>query len=108
MAILTAVASGSGLSLSEMAVTTGALALFLIGLVAIGLLVVPRAVRLVLRLLLRGLAAGPDVRLLRGARRLHRRLADRGVRRAGDDRASRAAGARHVRGDLLRVGRHAD
>ncbi|HWP66159.1 MAG TPA: cation:proton antiporter [Candidatus Limnocylindria bacterium] len=50
MAILTAVATGSGLSLNEMARTTGALAAFLVGLVSIGLLAVPRAVRAVLRL----------------------------------------------------------
>ncbi|MBM4336971.1 MAG: cation:proton antiporter, partial [Deltaproteobacteria bacterium] len=50
MATLTAIASGSGLSASEMAITTGKLAAFLIGLVAIGLLVVPRGVRGIQRL----------------------------------------------------------
>jgi len=50
MATLTAIASGAGLTAGEMARTTGKLALFLVGLVAIGLLVVPRAVRAVLRL----------------------------------------------------------
>lgn len=50
MATLTAIASGSGLSASEMAVTTGKLALFLVGLVAVGLLVVPRSVRAINRL----------------------------------------------------------
>ncbi len=50
MATLTAIASGTGLSAFEMAATTGKLALFLVGLVAIGLLLVPRAVRAVNRL----------------------------------------------------------
>lgn len=50
MATLTAVASGKGLSASSMATTVGKLALFLVGLVTIGLLVVPRAVRAIRRL----------------------------------------------------------
>jgi CPA2 family monovalent cation:H+ antiporter-2 len=50
MAALTAIASGAGLSLAEIAATTGRLALFLFALVAIGLLAVPRAVRWVQRL----------------------------------------------------------
>jgi CPA2 family monovalent cation:H+ antiporter-2 len=50
MATLTAIASGAGLTASEIAETTGKLALFLVALVSIGLLVVPRAVRLVQRL----------------------------------------------------------
>jgi CPA2 family monovalent cation:H+ antiporter-2 len=50
MATLTAVASGAGLSARDMALTTAKLGLFLIGLVAIGLLVVPRAVRAINRL----------------------------------------------------------
>jgi CPA2 family monovalent cation:H+ antiporter-2 len=50
MATLTAVASGTGLSASEMAVTTGKLVLFLLGLVVVGLLIVPRAVRAINRL----------------------------------------------------------
>lgn len=50
MAILTAVASGAGLSAAEMVATTGRLAAFLIGLIGIGLLVVPRAVRAINRL----------------------------------------------------------
>jgi monovalent cation:H+ antiporter-2, CPA2 family len=50
MATLTAIASGSGLSASEMAVTTGKLGLFLVGLVVIGLLLVPRAVRVINKL----------------------------------------------------------
>jgi monovalent cation:H+ antiporter-2, CPA2 family len=50
MATLTAIASGSGLSAYGMAVTTGKLVLFLVGLVAIGLLLVPRAVRALNRL----------------------------------------------------------
>jgi CPA2 family monovalent cation:H+ antiporter-2 len=50
MATLTAIASGSGLSAAEMAWTTGKLALFLAGLVAFGLLLVPRTVRAINRL----------------------------------------------------------
>ncbi|HEX2880285.1 MAG TPA: cation:proton antiporter, partial [Polyangiaceae bacterium] len=50
MATLTAIATGTGLSAYEMVKTTGKLAFFLIGLVAVGLLVVPRAVRAINRL----------------------------------------------------------
>ncbi|HEX2880665.1 MAG TPA: cation:proton antiporter [Polyangiaceae bacterium] len=50
MATLTAVASGAGLTAGEMMAVTGKLAAFLIGLVALGLLVVPRAVRAITRL----------------------------------------------------------
>jgi CPA2 family monovalent cation:H+ antiporter-2 len=50
MATLTAIATGSGLSAAKMAATTAKLALFLVALVGIGLLVVPRAVRTVNRL----------------------------------------------------------
>jgi CPA2 family monovalent cation:H+ antiporter-2 len=50
MAVLTAVATGSGLSASALAITTGKLAAFLIGLVVVGLLIVPRAMRAVVKL----------------------------------------------------------
>jgi CPA2 family monovalent cation:H+ antiporter-2 len=50
MATLTAVASDRGLSARELLLTTGRLVAFLAGLVVVGLLVVPRAVRLVNRL----------------------------------------------------------
>src|SRR5262249_15263423 len=50
MATLTAVSSGSGLSATALALTVGRLAAFLLGLIVIGLLVVPRAVRAVRRL----------------------------------------------------------
>jgi CPA2 family monovalent cation:H+ antiporter-2 len=50
MATLTAIATGSGLAPGPLAVTVGKLAAFLIGLVAVGLLVVPRAARIVKRL----------------------------------------------------------
>jgi CPA2 family monovalent cation:H+ antiporter-2 len=50
MATLTAIASGAGLSASGVAATTAKLASFLVGLVAVGLLVVPRGVRLLNRL----------------------------------------------------------
>jgi CPA2 family monovalent cation:H+ antiporter-2 len=50
MATLTAVASGAGLSATEMVAVTGKLLAFLCGLVVLGLLVVPRAVRAIHRL----------------------------------------------------------
>jgi len=50
MAILTAIASGSGLSAGPLAATIGRLAAFLVGLVAVGMVLVPRAVRAVNRL----------------------------------------------------------
>jgi CPA2 family monovalent cation:H+ antiporter-2 len=50
MATLTAIASGSGLSAFAMAKTIGRLAVFLVVLVSIGLLLVPRAVRAINRL----------------------------------------------------------
>ena len=50
IAILTAVSSGAGLSAGALAVTGGRLAVFLAAVVGIGLLVVPRLVRFVVRL----------------------------------------------------------
>jgi len=50
MATLTAIATGAGLSAGQLTVTLGRLAAFLVGLVVVGLLVVPRAVRAVQRL----------------------------------------------------------
>ena len=50
MAILTAVATGTGLAPGPLAATVGRLAAFLVGLIAVGLLVVPRAVRAITRL----------------------------------------------------------
>ena len=50
LAILTGLASGAGLSAHMMLVTVGKLSLFLVALVGGGLLIVPRAVRLVVRL----------------------------------------------------------
>jgi CPA2 family monovalent cation:H+ antiporter-2 len=50
MAVLTAVASGTGLSAADMAMTVGKLVLFLVALIAIGLLLVPRVVRAIVRL----------------------------------------------------------
>jgi len=50
MASLTAVATGSGLSAGPLAMTVGRLVAFLVGLLAVGLFLVPRAVRLVNRL----------------------------------------------------------
>ncbi len=50
MAMLTAIGSGRGLSAVTMARTSAKLALFLVGLVVIGLLLVPRGVRAIRRL----------------------------------------------------------
>ncbi|MBU8894614.1 potassium transporter [Corallococcus sp. H22C18031201] len=50
MATLTAVSSGAGLSAGALAVTVGKLVAFLIELVVVGLLVVPRAVRAIVKL----------------------------------------------------------
>jgi len=50
MALLTAVASGAGLSPGALAATTARLGAFLAGLVILGMLVVPRAMRAVVRL----------------------------------------------------------
>ena len=50
MAVLTAVATGAGLSAGALGATVGRLALFLAALLAIGMLVVPRFIRYVMRL----------------------------------------------------------
>lgn len=50
MATLTAIATGSGLAPGPLAMTVGKLAAFLVGLVVIGMLIVPRGVRIVNRL----------------------------------------------------------
>ncbi|HMI83322.1 MAG TPA: cation:proton antiporter [Polyangiaceae bacterium] len=50
MAALTAIASGAGLSARALALTTGRLAAFLVGLLVVGLLVVPRSIRAVVRM----------------------------------------------------------
>ena len=50
IAVLTAIARGSRLSAGSLAVTVGRLAAFLIGLLVVGLLTVPRAIRAVVRL----------------------------------------------------------
>ncbi|HJQ66599.1 MAG TPA: cation:proton antiporter [Gemmatimonadales bacterium] len=50
MAILTAVATGTGLAPGPLVATIGRLAAFLVGLIAVGLLVVPRAMRAITRL----------------------------------------------------------
>jgi len=50
MATLTAIATGTGLTASALALTTGRLLLFLVALVGIGLLIVPRVVRGVTKL----------------------------------------------------------
>jgi CPA2 family monovalent cation:H+ antiporter-2 len=50
MAVLTAVASGQGMSAGTLARSSAQLVAFLIGLVAVGMLVVPRAIRAIQRL----------------------------------------------------------
>jgi CPA2 family monovalent cation:H+ antiporter-2 len=50
MATLTAISTGSGLSAAELALTTGRLVAFLVGLVVVGLLIIPRVVRAVIKL----------------------------------------------------------
>ncbi len=50
MAALTGIASGVGLSARELAATVGRLAAFLAGLMMVGLIVVPRFIRLVVRM----------------------------------------------------------
>jgi CPA2 family monovalent cation:H+ antiporter-2 len=50
LTVLTAVATGSGLSAGALAATAGKLAAFLVGLVVVGLFVIPRMVRFILRL----------------------------------------------------------
>jgi CPA2 family monovalent cation:H+ antiporter-2 len=50
LAVLTAIASGAGLSASGVAITIGRLMGFLVVLIVVGLLVVPRLVRLVVKL----------------------------------------------------------
>lgn len=50
MATLTAIATGTGVSAATMAMTTGKLALFLLALVVVGLLLVPRGVRAINKL----------------------------------------------------------
>ncbi|OJH34311.1 cation:proton antiporter [Cystobacter ferrugineus] len=50
MATLTAISTGAGLSAGQLTLTVGRLALFLVGLVVVGLMVIPRTVRAVHRL----------------------------------------------------------
>jgi CPA2 family monovalent cation:H+ antiporter-2 len=50
MAALTALSTGSGLSAGSLALTTGRLVAFLVGLVVVGLLIIPRAMRMIIRL----------------------------------------------------------
>ena len=50
MAVLTAIASGTGLAAGPLVATIARLAAFLVGLVGIGLLLVPRAMRAIIRI----------------------------------------------------------
>jgi CPA2 family monovalent cation:H+ antiporter-2 len=50
LAVLAALAAGASVSVSMVAVTVGRLALFLVALVGVGMLIVPRAIRLVVRM----------------------------------------------------------
>ena len=104
LAVLTPVASGAGLSAGELAWTIGRLCAFLVGMLVVGILVVPRFVRLIVKhrphrdhdrgrdrdlLCLR--AAGAQVRLLGRARGLPRRRAGGRVGRGQDHRARAAS-----------------
>jgi monovalent cation:H+ antiporter-2, CPA2 family len=50
LAVLTTVGSGAQLSVSSLATTAGRLAAFIVGLLVIGMLVIPRLIRLIVRL----------------------------------------------------------
>lgn len=50
LATLTAIATGSGLAAGPLAITVGKLTVFLVALISIGLLLVPRMMRLIIRL----------------------------------------------------------
>lgn len=50
IAVLTAIATGAGLSAKTLATTLGGLAAFLIGLLVVGMLTIPRAMRAIVRL----------------------------------------------------------
>ncbi|MCP3059233.1 cation:proton antiporter [Myxococcus sp. K38C18041901] len=50
MATLTAISTGAGLSVKDLTLTTGKLVAFLVGLVAVGLFIIPRAMRAVIKL----------------------------------------------------------
>ncbi|NTX60614.1 cation:proton antiporter [Myxococcus sp. CA051A] len=50
MATLTAVSTGAGLNVKDLTLTTGKLVAFLVGLVAVGLFIIPRAMRAVIKL----------------------------------------------------------
>ncbi|WP_338863290.1 cation:proton antiporter [Myxococcus stipitatus] len=50
MATLTAISTGAGLNVKDLTFTTGKLVAFLVGLVAVGLFIIPRAMRAVIKL----------------------------------------------------------
>jgi len=50
MATLTAISTGAGLNVMDLTLTTGKLVAFLVGLVAVGLFIIPRAMRAVIKL----------------------------------------------------------
>ncbi|WP_342376789.1 cation:proton antiporter [Myxococcus stipitatus] len=50
MATLTAISTGAGLNVKDLTLTTGKLVAFLVGLVAVGLFIIPRAMRAVIKL----------------------------------------------------------
>ena len=115
----TAVASGAGLSVRALALTIGRLACIPAGARGGGILVVPRSVRAMVRLnrpettLVASIGLcfavallAQVVRLFRRARGVHCRLAGGRIGGRKGSRAPRHARARHVRGDLLRLGGH--
>jgi len=113
LAILTTLSRSGAISPVDIAVTAVRLVMFLAGLIGVGILIVPRAIRTTgddagrqHRNLFRRRAPRADVRVLRRIGRVHRRLAGGGIWSRGRDRAAGASGAGHVRGDLFCVGRN--
>src|SRR5207248_4330743 len=96
--------------------TAGRLLLFLVAVIALGMLLVPRFVRSTLRLghaettvhLLRGRTARQPLRLFGRAGRVRRGIARRRIGRGRTARAPAPARARSVRRGVLRVGGDAD
>ena len=115
IAILTAISAGTAVSTSTLAVTGARLATFLAGLIGVGLLIIPRAVRAVVRPAVlrrrwsRASASASPLRCSRFRSAIRSPSAPLSRGRSSRSRvkkvveASRAAGARHVRRDFLRV-----
>ena len=118
LTILTTISRSGTISPEDLGVTAVRLAMFLVGLIGVGLLVVPRTIRLVHsarstgddahcehRNLFRRSAARAQLWLLGCTRRFHRRITGGRIGSRERDREARESGAGCVRRDLLRVGR---